>query len=199
MLPIALAGVSAGLSVLSGIESNKAITQAATAQYESQKLFIERDNSVGNENLAYQASEVNNELGMALSQLSMQANQVFAKMSVADTERNVYGNTAARRQAVAKMQEALSADSLAQAAESKMIDVQTQMRNLKYETEAKHVQNMQNYNNAMSQRKSTLSLVADGISAGVSGYSAGLSIQSSRALLASRQASLGKLQGMGGS
>ena len=182
-LPVAMAAASAGLSLIGGIAGNKAITKAATAQYEANKLFIERDSSVMQNNLAYQASEVNNELGMALTALNFEVNQIAGKQTAATAERNVYGNTAQRQKAVLEMKEALQVDNLAQAAESKMIDVQTTMMNVKYETEAKHAQNMQSYSNAMSQRQSTFSLLAGAAQAGLSGYSAGVNLDTAMTTL----------------
>lgn len=182
-LPIAIAAASAGLSVLGGIAQNKAITQAATAQYEANKLFIERDYSVTSENLMFQAGEVNKELGMALTALNQEVNRLQGKVTTKQVESNVYGNTAERQQMVLQIQKELQKDSLAQAAESKMVDVQTQMRNAKYATEAQHAQNMQNYSNMMSKRQSTLSLVANGLSAAASGYSMGQGMELASAKL----------------
>jgi hypothetical protein len=182
-LPVALGLASAGLSIASGISGNSAITKAATAQYQGNKLFIERDSSVLQNNLAWQANEVNNELGMALTALGLEADKMMAVQTVSTTERNAFGNTAMRQQAAVAMKEALQVDSLAQAAEAKMMDVQTSMWNAKYETEARHAQNMQSYNNSMSQRQSTFSILAGAASAGLSGYSAGVSLDSAMTTL----------------
>jgi len=188
-LPIAMAGISGGLSVLGGIAGNKAITETATAQYGAQKLFIERDNKVLQTNAGYEAREVNNEIGMALTQLEQQARQAIAKSTATTAETNIFGNTAARQRAVLDMKKALSADAVMQEGEAKMLSVQNKMTEIKYQTEAKHVQNLQNYHNAMSQRKSTLSIAADGLAAGVSGFSTGQNIALAGNKLAAFQAS----------
>jgi hypothetical protein len=194
-LPVALAAASAGLSVLGGIAGNKAITQAATAQYEANKLFIERDSSVKQNLLQIQAGEVNNELGMALSALSQEVNRVRATSRSNTAESMVFGNLAARKEAVISMKEALQADALEQAAEANMVDFQVEMTNQKYATEAQHAQNMQDYSNMMSKRKSTLSIVADGLSAAASGYSMGQGMQLASAKLDSLKSTQSALQG----
>lgn len=193
-LPIAMAGISAGLSVLGSIEGNKAITKAATAQYEANKLFIERDNAVIQNNLQMAGRDINNEVGMALTKLNFQGNSSLATIKAASAESNVYGNLAARKTGVLEMKQALEADSLMQAAEAKMTDLQVEMSNQKYATEAQHAQNMQNYSNQMSQRKSTLGIIAEGVSAGLSGYSAGTSLKSSMTSLELAEKQLAGLQ-----
>ena len=146
-LPVALAAASAGLSVLGGIAGNDAITKTATAQYGAQKLFIERDDKVLQTNAAYEAREVNNEIGMALTQLERQAAEAYAKATSTRAESNIYGNTAQRQQAVLDMKKALSSDSIMQEGDSKMVAVQNKMAEINYATQAKHVQNLQNYHN----------------------------------------------------
>lgn len=194
-LPVALAAASAGLSVLGGIAGNKAITKAATAQYEANKLFIEQESSVKQNLLQIQAGEVNNELGMALTALNQEINRVKASSRSAAAESMIYGNLAARKEAVADMKQALSADSLAQAADAQLTDFQVAMTDQKYATEARHAQNMQDYSNMMSKRKSTLSIVADGLSAAASGYSMGQGMQLASAKLDAVKQTQAALQG----
>lgn len=191
---IAMAGISAGLNIFGNIAGNAAITKTATSQYGAQKLFIDRDDKVLQTNAAYEAREVNNEIGMALTQLERQAAEAYAKATATRAESNIYGNSAARQQAVLDMKKALSSDSIMQEGEAKMVAVQNKMREINYSTQAKHVQNLQNYHNAMAQRKSTLSIVADGLAAGASGYSMGQGMELASAKLdafnASSKASL---------
>lgn len=180
-LPIAMAGVSAGLSILGGIAGNAAIADAATKQYEANKLFIERDSAVAQEGLQYAAQGINNEVGAMLSNLVAQGRQANAQMAAQRAETNVYGNTAARQQAVLAIKEELTEDNMIQQAESKMTAMQTKMRETKYQTEAKHQQNLQSYNNMMSQQQSTLEIASGAFSAGMQGYSLGSQINAANA------------------
>ena len=50
------------------------------------------------------------------------------------------------------MKEALAEDNLVQAAEAKMTDVQSKLSQVKYDTEARHVQNAQSYLPSVFQR-----------------------------------------------
>ena len=179
-LQIAMAAAQAGLSILGGMAENAAIEKAATEQYNANKLFIERDQSVLNENLLYAGQEVQNQAGMALTNLIYTSKKEFAKQEAARAETNIYGNTAARQQAAADMRKELSKDAIMQQAEAALVDVNNKLRDAKYQTEAKHVQNAQNYNNMMSQRKSTFDLVMGGVSAGMQGYSQANSYMSSQ-------------------
>ena len=184
LLPIAMAGVSAGLSVLGGMAGNAAIEEAATQQYESNKLFIERDSAIAQEGLQYAAQGINNEVGAMLSNLVSQGRQANAQMASQRAETNVYGNTAARQQAVLAIKEELTEDNMIQQAESKMTAMQTKMRETKYQTESKHQQNMQSYNNMMSQQQSTLEIATGAFSAGMEGYSFGSQIGANTAAAA---------------
>ena len=171
MEPITGAIISGGLNILGGMAQNAAIEKAATRQYNANKLWIERDQSVAYENVLFQGDEVNRELGMQLTQLGQEGTRAVARTTATSAETNVYGNTAARLQGMARMKEALAEDNLIQAAEAKMTDVQSKLSQVKYDTEARHVQNAQSYNNMMSQQQSTFSMLAGGIGAGISGYS----------------------------
>ena len=194
MNPMIVMGlVQGGLSILGATEKNAAIEEAATQQYNANKLFVERDESVQQNQLQDAAKNVNRELGAALSSLVIQARSATSKQVAATAEKNVYGNSAFRQQAMVAMKEALATDNLAQKAESKIVDVQTQMKQVKYQTEARHAQNKQSYNNQMSQKQSSLEIMANGLSAGMSGYSSGQSIQSGNLKLASQQQQLGLL------
>lgn len=194
-LPVAMAGISAGLSVLSGIAGNKAITKSATAQYEANKLFIEQESSVKQNLLQIQAGDVNTELGMALASLDQEIKKATAEYRAQNAESMIFGKTAARKEAVLEIKQALQTDTLAQAAEAQMVDFQVEMLNQKYATEAQHAQNMQSYNNAMSKRQSALSIAANGFSAAASGYSMGQGMQLASAKLDALKGTQSALQG----
>lgn len=184
MDPTMAFGIAKGaLSIFGGMAENRARQEAATKQYNANKLFIERDQSVLNEQLQYAGEEVNNQVGMALTDLLYQANAQQATMAAKRAETNVYGNTAVRQRAVSQMKEELAEDRLIQQGESQMMDIQQKLTQVKYQTEAKHAQNAQAYNNAMSQQRSTFDIVTSGIGAGISGYSQGMDLAAQRAAL----------------
>lgn len=177
-------GIAKGaLSIFGGMAENRARKEAATKQYNANKLFIERDQAVMYENLQFAGQEINNQLGMALTDLVYQANAQQSALAAKRAETNTYGNLAVRQQAVAKMKEELTEDKLIQQGEAQMTDIQAKLTQVKYQTEAKHAQNAQAYNNAMAQQSSTFDIVAGGIGAGISGYSQGMDLASQRAAL----------------
>ena len=184
MDPTMAFGIAKGaLSIFGGMAENRARKEAATKQYNANKLFIERDQAVMYENLQFAGQEINNQLGMALTDLVYQANAQQSALAAKRAETNTYGNLAVRQQAVAKMKEELTEDKLIQQGEAQMTDIQAKLTQVKYQTEAKHAQNAQAYNNAMAQQSSTFDIVAGGIGAGISGYSQGMDLASQRAAL----------------
>jgi len=191
MSPLVGAALASGLSLLGGISKNAAISKQASAQFNANTLFIERDKSVINTQIGLQGRDVNAEIGAALSNLGYQAAQASSQVATTQAERNVYGNSARRQQIAVDMQKALSADNLAQAAEAKMLQVQQQYTEAKYQSESRHIQNQQQYNQMMSQQKSTFDILAGAAVAGFSGYSQGLSIQSASNTIAAQEAALG--------
>lgn len=170
MTPLAAGLVMGGLSVTQSLFGNAAISEAALSQYKSNKLFIERDQEVLNTQLKYAGVDVNNELGMALSDILYQAAQAQAQTTATQAETNVYGNTARRQQLAVEMQRELANDSVTQKAEAKMVDVQQKLTEVKYQTEAKHIQNIQAYNQMMSQVQSPFEILATAVGAGFSAY-----------------------------
>jgi hypothetical protein len=172
------AGVMAGLSVVGGLAGNSAISAQASRQYEANKLFIERDRQYMENQLGLLGVDVNSELGAKLSELRMQANRVFSETVATQAETNVYGNTARRLQLAVEMQEEMAADNLAQAADSKMLDVQKQLSQAKYDIDNKHRQNKQAYNQLMGTQQTAFGLIGGGIAAGFSGYTAEQTVRS---------------------
>lgn len=168
---IAAAGIMAGLSIMGNMESNAAIRKAAKSNYEGNKAFIERDTSMAYNQLQQVGDDVNNQIGMALTNLLFQKNAAEAQAVAKRADTMAYGNAAARQQGMVQMKAALSADSLQQQAEAKMKDVQIQLTNAKYASEAKHIENLNNYSQMVAQQKSTLQTVTEAIGAGAQGYS----------------------------
>lgn len=191
MSAMALGLIQGGLSIAGGLARNAAIEDAATKQYGANKLFIERDESVLQTQLQDAAQDVRSEAGAALSNLVVQTRRALGAQAAETAETNVYGNTAMRKQAVIQMREALAVDNVMQAAEAKTVDIQTRMKQVKYDTESRHAQNRQNYNNMMTQQQSSLEILAGGLSAGLSGYSTAQNIQSANYTLAMQKAQAG--------
>lgn len=192
MTPLVGASLAGGLSLLGGIFGNQAISKQAAAQFNANTLFIERDKSVVNNQIALSARDVNAELGAALANLGYQAATASGQVATTQAERNVYGNSARRQQIAVDMQKALAADSLAQAADAKMTDVQTQFSNIAYQAEAKNIQNAQAYNQAMSQQQSTFDILSGAAMSGFSAYSTGLGIESATNTIAMQKVALDK-------
>ena len=167
----------AAVSVASSVSSNAAIADAAGKSAEANKLYTERDMAMQHESLSVAARGVNNEVGMMLSNLVAQGRQAEAQMASQRAETNVYGNTAARQQAVLAMKEELTEDSMIQQADSKMEAMQTKLTEASYGADARHAENMQSYNNMMSQQQSTLEIASGAFSSGLSGYTTGLQMK----------------------
>lgn len=168
-------------SVLSAGAENRARREAATKSYNANKLFIERDQSVLNEQLMFQGQEINNQIGMALTDLSYQALKQTSGLAAKRAETGVFGGTAVREQAVAAIKKELAEDRVIQQGEAQMTDLQTKLTQVKYDTEAKHAKNAAAFNQAMSQQRSTFDIVASGASAAISGYSQGADLVSGQA------------------
>ena len=179
-------GMAAGMAAVSAygaMESNKAISKASKAQQAANRLYAERDLQIGNEQQRIQGGEVNKQLGLQLTNMMMQSSQAKGNLVSQGAESNIYGNLAQRKQAVLGVQTAMSADNLQQAAEAKMMDIQTGLTDLAYGNDARNSQITNDYNNSMSQQQSTFSILSNSAQAGMSGYSTGMSIAASRAKL----------------
>lgn len=187
MDPITGAIISGGLNILSGMSNNAKIQKNATAIYNADKLFIERDQGIAQEGLDYNAQELQQQIGMALTDVVYTGLKTEGVVRAKRAETGTYGNTAARQEAVMAMREEMAKDKIIQQGESSMVDLQTKMRQLKYETEDRHRQNLMAYNDRISQKQSTFDMIAGGISAGISGYSQGLSMDSAATALESQK------------
>lgn len=165
--PISAGIVGAGLSILSGIEGNAAISRAAKSNFYQTQNMLDQSVSVSYNNLQNQGKEVNRALGAALTDLLYQGQKATASQTAQTAETNVYGQTAVRNQRKIAMEVALMEDAIIQNGQAKMQDVQVQLTNAKYQYESNTMQNAQNFNNAISQQTSTLGLISGAISSGV--------------------------------
>ena len=135
-------GIAQGtMSILGGISANRKNTQLANAEYNTNKAFIERDEAVAQSGLQYSAEELNRQTGMALTDLIYSAMGTKGTQRAQQIESGVYGNVAARKEAVMAIREEMAKDRIIQQGESQMVDLQNKMREVKYTSEDKHHQN----------------------------------------------------------
>ena len=166
-LPIAAGILGSSLSILGGLESNAAIRRAATNNFNATQSLLDQSVSVSYNTLQNQGNDVNRAIGAALTDLVYKEATASATQAAQTAETNIYGQTAVRNQRKIAMEAALMEDAIVQNGQAKMQDVQVQLTNAKYQYESNTMQNVQNFNNAISQQTSTLGLIAGGISSGV--------------------------------
>lgn len=183
MDPITMGLISGGLNLIGGIGQKSANIAAAKAGYESTLAFTNRDYGVTLNALKIQGQEVNNELGMAITDLIREGTSTKATMVTSAAERNAYGASSLRQQRMVDMKVALGVDNLVQNAEAQAIDIGEQIRSAKYDREAKLAQARQQMNNTINSQPSTLGLIGGAVASGISGYSSGLSIASAKTQL----------------
>ena len=168
----AIGAAMAALSVASAVSSNKAIAKTANENAQATAKMLLQQYDVSKNNLLQSATEVNNQVGMELTELAFSKLRAEGSATTAIAEKGLAGNTALRAMQDIGMKAELSADSIVQAADSKLIDIQNQLRSAKYSYESGSMQNLISYNNAMSQQQSGLSIAANAISTGLSTASA---------------------------
>lgn len=191
MDPMTMGLISGGLQIFGGLSARASQSKANKEAYAANFARINQADAIKQNDLQLIAQDVNNELGMQLTGLVYDTLRASGTTAATTAEREVFGNTAARQQNMVAMKAALSKDSLVQAAEANMIEVQNQMRTQKYAYESQHADNAQTYKNAQAQLPSTLGIIAGGIGAGASAYSSGLSMEGAKTANALGQAQLG--------
>ena len=172
MIPLIAAGALSALSIGSSVAQNQAIGRTASANAEATEKMLLQQYGVQTEQLQDAAEDVNVNLGVELTNLVYSSMASQGSAAAVQAQSNAYGATAGRIQGNIRMKEALTADQMTQAAESKMIEIQNEMRNAKYSYESGSAQNKMSFNNTMSQQQSGLSMLASGLSTGLSAYSA---------------------------
>lgn len=169
-MPFIIAGTMAGLALAGSMEANKSIAKTANANASATAANLLQNTQVTQSQLQDKAGQVNNQLGMDLTNLVYSAMAASGKTTAVTAERNIAGNTAGRTQNMVDMQKALTTDQLVHKAEAQLLDVQNEMRNAKYSYESGMMSNTVNFNNTMSQQQGTLGIVADSASVGLSTY-----------------------------
>lgn len=172
--PIAAAAVGGALSILSGISRNKAITKQANANWNNTLTVLGVQRDVNEANLLFQGDEINRSVGAELTALLGEQRRASADTAVSSTERNVYGNTAARMQGQVDMTAAQMADNIVQGGEAALTQVQANLTNTMYQYNNGVYGASQQRANALNQRQGALEMAAGAASQAfsfASGYS----------------------------
>ena len=154
------------------LSANKSIAKTASANAAATAANLLQNKSVTESQLQEKAADVNNQLGMALTDLVYQAQDASSATTVNLIERNITGQTAKKTLGNVDMKKALKTDQLVQQAESKLVDVQNEMRNAKYSYESGSMSNAINFNNSMSQQEGAFEIASSAAGAALSSYSA---------------------------
>lgn len=168
MGPIAAGAVGAGLSILGGISANKAITRQANENFNNTLTVLDLQRSLNFNELQQQGQEVNNQIGLELTNLAYEERKAKASTVVQSTERNIYGATALKLASQVEMDSALMADNIVQSGESAMQNVQKGLSSAMYEYNTGVYQASQNRASALNQRKGTFELLTGAASTGMS-------------------------------
>tara|TARA_B110000503_G_scaffold46759_1_gene76295 strand:+ start:44 stop:625 length:582 start_codon:yes stop_codon:yes gene_type:complete len=170
--PMMIAGIAnATLSIIGADAANRKIENQANQNFNSTLSSLNQTFGVALNGLRLQADEVNNQIGMQLTDLNYQKRGAGGQVVAANTEKNIYGQTAKKSQAVVAMSAALAEDQLQQAAESAMADLGSKMATAKYSRDAGVYQASSQRASAMSQMKSTFEIATGALQAGISGAS----------------------------
>lgn len=191
-------GIAQGaLGIFSGLSARREALNAAAEQYNTNRLWSDNRYEIKQENLLAMADEVASQAGMQLTDLAYDTLKAQGTVASKQIESEVFGNTAARNIQMVKTREALTADNIAQAAEAKTREVNSQLRSAYYSYQAENVASANAYNNTVRQQPSTFDIVAGGVGAGVSAYSQGLSLENAGLQNSILQNQYDKLQGVG--
>lgn len=168
MSAIAAAGIGAGLSILGGIAQNKAITKQANQNWNNTLTVLDLQRGIAENELLQQASEVNTQIGLELSNLAYEERKAKATTVVQTTEKNIYGATALKLASQIEMDAALMTDNIVQGGESAMQNVQKGLSNTMYEYNSGVYQASQGRANMLNQRKGAFEMLTGAASTGVS-------------------------------
>ena len=174
MTPLVGGLIMGGLSIIGADAENRKIENQANQNFNSTLSSLNQTFGVALNGLRLQADEVNNQIGMQLTDLNYQKRGAGGQVVAANTEKNIYGQTAKKSQAVVAMSAALAEDQLLQAAESAMADLGSQMATAKYSRDAGVYQASSQRASAMSQMKSSFQIATGALSAGLSGATSGM-------------------------
>lgn len=167
--PLIAAGlVGAGLSLAGGIAGNKAITKQANENWNNQLQLLGLKRSIDFTNLLAQGTEINNEVGMALTNLEQEQRKATGTVVASTAERNAYGATAAKLKAQVDMDAALVADSIMQGGDAAMTDLQMSLSSANYDYNSGVYQASAQRASMLNQRKGGFELLAGAATTGIS-------------------------------
>lgn len=180
--------VSVGTNVYGSIQQNKAqkkqneaIRTMANAQAKLKTAYLEQSKDIKVNDLLAMTQDIDNTVGLELTNLLYNSEQTKGEIKSSLTERNIYGMSASRIDAVANIKQELSADMIQNKLEQQYKSIATELDSvrLNYEKEALDIQ--LGLAGALSQQntyfKSPTDIIIGGLQAGMSGASSGMSLK----------------------
>lgn len=164
---IAAAAAGAGLSLLGGLAGNAAIEKSATENWNATLMGLDQKRGVDYTNLLYKGEEVNQRIGLELTNLNYEARKARASTVATTTDRNIYGATAAKLQGQVDMEAAMMTDNIIQSGEAAMTDVQMGLSNAMYDFNAGVQQASIQRANTLSQQKGAFELLTGAATTGI--------------------------------
>lgn len=190
-MPWLIAGMTAlsvGSSVFGSIQQNKAqkkqneaIRTMANAQAKLKSAYLEQSQDIKINDLLAMTQDIDNTVGLELTNLLYNAEQTKGEIKSSLAERNIYGNIASRIDTVADIKQELTADMVQGKLEQQYKAIATELdtAKLSYEKEALDIQ--LGLAGALSQQntnfKSPLDIAIGGVQAGISGALTGISLK----------------------
>ena len=167
--PLIAAGlVGASLSLAAGISGNRSITKQANENWNNQLEILGLKRSIDFTNILDQTQEVQNEVGLALTNLGRESNKAKATTVASTAERNAYGATAAKMAAQVDMDASLITDSIVQSGDAAMKDLQMSLSSANYDYNSGVYQASTQRASMLNQRKGGFELLAGAASTGIS-------------------------------
>ncbi len=168
MSPIVAGVFGAGLSLFGAASRNAAIEKQANENWNATLKNLGVQRGVSENNLIFQGEEINREAAFNLLTLEQQRKGAEAQAVSDVTERNAYGNTAARLTNQADMDAAMMADNIAQGADAAMMEVQSGLSNTMYQYNNGTYGASQQRANSMSQTSGGFEMLTGAASSGLS-------------------------------
>ena len=185
-----ITAVSVGSSVYGNTQQNKAqkkqneaIRTMSNAQAKLKSAYLEQSQDIKINDLLAMTQDIDNTVGLELTNLLYNAEQTKGEIKSSLAERNIYGNIASRINTVANIKQELTTDMIQGKLEQQYKAIATELdtAKLSYEREALDIQ--LGLSGALSQQntnfKSTLDIVVGGVQAGISGASTGMGLKGS--------------------
>lgn len=180
--------VSVGTNVYGSIQQNKAqkkqneaIRTMANAQAKLKTAYLEQSKDIKVNDLLAMTQDIDNTVGLELTNLLYNAEQTKGEIKSSLAERNIYGMSASRIDDVANLKQELSADIVQDKLEQQYKSIATELDSVKlsYEKEALDIQ--LGLAGALSQQntnfKSPLDIAIGGVQAGISGAMTGMNLK----------------------